>query len=49
MYDKIVGMYEVNNFKAILSLKYQLKYMNMNKGYFVQSYIMRISHLKDQL
>lgn len=42
-------MYEVNNLNEIISLKYQLKDMKMNKGESVQSYIMRISHLKDQL
>lgn len=49
MYDKIAGMYEVNNLNEILSLKDKLKYMKMNKGEFVQSCIMRISRLKDQL
>jgi len=32
MYDKIVGMYEVNNLIEIISLKDQLKDMKMNKG-----------------
>jgi len=39
MYDKIVGMYEVNGLNEIISLKYQLKYTKMKKGEFVQSYI----------
>jgi len=49
MYDKLAGMNEVNNLNEIISLKDQLKDMKMNKGEFVQSYIMRISRLKDQL
>ena len=49
MYDKIVGIYEVNNLNEITSFKYQLKDTKMNKGDFLQSYIMRISHLRDQL
>ena len=46
MYDKIVGMYEVNNLNEIITLKYQLKEMKMNLGEIVQSYIMRIYRLK---
>jgi len=49
MYDKIVGIYEVNNLHEIISLKDQLKDMKMNKRESVQSYIMRISRLRDQL
>ena len=49
MYDKIAGMYEVNNLNEIISLKHQLKDMKMNKGESVQSYIMRISRHRDQL
>lgn len=49
IYDKIVNLYEVNKLNEIISLKGQLKDMKMNKGEFVQSYIMRISHLRDQL
>jgi len=49
MYDKIVGMYEINNLNEIISLKDKIKDMNMNKRESVQSYIMRISRLKDQL
>ena len=30
-------------------MKDKIKYMKMNKGEFVQSYTMRISHLRDQL
>ena len=32
MYDKLFKMYEVKNLKEIISLKDQLKYMNMKKG-----------------
>ena len=49
MYDKIVGMYEVNNLNEMISLNDQLKDTKMNKGEFVQSYIMRISRLRNQL
>lgn len=49
IYDKLVGTYEVNNLNHILYLKNQLKEMNMNKGEFMQSYIMRVSILSDQL
>ena len=49
MYDKIGGMYEVNNLNEIISLKDQLKDTKMNKGESMQSYIMRISRLRDQL
>ena len=37
MYNKLVGMYEVNNQNEIISLKNQLKDMEMNKGESVQS------------
>eukprot|EP00253_Pinus_taeda_P032761 PITA_32761 len=49
MSDKIVGMYEVKILNEIISLKDQLKDTTMNKGEFVQSYITRISRLRDQL
>ena len=49
MYDKIDDMYEINNLNEIITLKDQLKESKMNKGEVVQSYIMRISHLRDQL
>lgn len=49
MYDKIAGMYKVNNLNEIITLKYQIKEVNMNKGETTQSYIMRISRLRDQL
>lgn len=41
-------MYEINNLNEIISLKDQLKDMKMDKGESMQSYIMRISHLRDQ-
>ena len=49
MYDKIVCMYEVNDWNEIISLKDKLKDMNMNKGEFVYSYITKIPRLRDQL
>eukprot|EP00253_Pinus_taeda_P002451 PITA_02451 len=49
MYDNIVGMYEIYNLNEIITLKDQLKDTKMNKGEVVQSYIMRISFLRDQL
>ena len=36
MYDKLVGMYEVNNLNHILSLKNQLKDIKMKKGETIQ-------------
>lgn len=49
MYDKLVGMYEINNLNHILSVKNQIKDIKMKKGDTVQSYFMRLSQLQDQL
>ena len=49
IYGKLVGMFEVNNLNHILSLKNKLKEMKMSKGESMQSYIMRVSFLRDQL
>ena len=49
MYDKLIGMYQVNNLSQILALKNQLKDVKMNKGETIQAYFMRISKIKDQL
>ena len=49
MYDNISDMYEISNLNDIITLKDQLKEMNMNKGEVVQSYNMRISRLIAQL
>lgn len=49
VYDKLVGMYEVNNSNHIPSLKNQLKDIKMNKGGIFQSNFMRIFQLRDQL
>ncbi len=49
MYDKLIGMYQVNNLSQILALKNQLKDIKMNKGETIQAYYMRISKVKDQL
>lgn len=48
IYDKLFGMYEVNNLNRILSLKNQLNDINMNERDIVKSYFMRLSQLKDQ-
>lgn len=48
-YDKLVRIYEVNYLNHILSLKDQFKEMKMNKGESGQSYIMRVSRLRDHL
>jgi len=42
-------MYEVNNLNNILSLKNKLNNIKMNKGESIQSYVMWISQLRDQL
>ena len=49
MYDKVTNMYEVNTLNEILILKSQLKDTKMQKGYSIQSYIMRISCIINQL
>lgn len=49
MYDKQVGMYQVNNLSQILASKNQLKDIKMNKGETIQAYFMRIPKIKDQL
>lgn len=49
IYGNLVGMYEVNNLNYIISLKNNLKELKMNKGEFLQSYIMKVSQLRDQL
>jgi len=48
IFDKLVGMYVVNNLNHFLSLKKQLKDMKINKVKSMQSYVMRISYLRDQ-
>lgn len=49
MYDKLIGMYQVNNLSQILALKNQLKDVKINKGESIQAYFMRILKIKDQL
>lgn len=49
MYDKIAGMYDVNNLNEIITLKNQHEETKMNKGETVQSCIIRLSCLRDQL
>jgi len=49
MYDKIDDTYEIKNLNEIITLKDKLKETKMNKGETVQSYIIQISCLRDQL
>lgn len=49
IYDKVIRMYEVNNLNHILSMKNKLKEMKINNKESLQSYIMRVSHLRDKL
>jgi len=49
MYDKIVGMCEVNNLSHVMDLKNQLKESKMHKGETIQSFFMTITKIKDQL
>lgn len=37
MYDKIVGMYEINSLNEIITINYQLKEAKMKKGEVFQS------------
>eukprot|EP00253_Pinus_taeda_P016183 PITA_16183 len=46
MYDKLVGMFKVNNASQILFLKNKL---NENRGESIQSYFMRIIEIKNDL
>eukprot|EP00253_Pinus_taeda_P009076 PITA_09076 len=49
MYDKLVGMFKVNNANQILFLKNKLKDIKMDKGKSIQSYFMRITEIKNDL
>ena len=49
MYDKLIGMFKVNNENQILFLKNKLKDIKMDKGEFIQSYFMRITQIKIDL
>lgn len=49
IYDKLVGMFKVNNENQILFLKNKLKDINMDKRDYIQSYFMRITEIKNDL
>lgn len=49
MYDKLVGMFKVNNANQILYLKNKLKDIKMDKAESIQSYFMRITQIKNDL
>ena len=49
IYDKLVGMFKVNNANQILFLKNKLKAIKMDKGESIQSYFMRITQIKNDL
>jgi len=49
MYDKLIGMHEVNKLIHIITLKNQLRDVKMNKGETIQAYFIMISNVKDQL
>ena len=42
MYDKMVGMFKVNNANQVLFFKNKLKDIKMDRGESIQSYFMRI-------
>ena len=43
MYDKLIGMFKVNNANQILFLKNKLKDIKMDRGESIQSYFTRIT------
>ena len=49
MYDKLFGMFKVNNPNQILFLKNKLKGIKMDKGESIQSYFMRITQIRKDL
>ena len=49
MYDKLVGMFKVNNANQVLFLKNKLKDIKMDEGESIQSYFMRITEIKNDL
>jgi len=49
MYDKLVGMFKVNNANQVLFLKNKLKDIKMDRGESIQSYFMRITEIKNDL
>lgn len=49
IYDKLIGMFKVNNANQILFLKNKLKDIKMDRGESIQSYFMRITEIKNDL
>ena len=49
MYDKLVGMFTVNNANQVLFLKNKLKHINMDRGESIQSSSTRITEIKNDL
>ena len=49
MYDKLVGMFKVNNANHVLFLKNKLKDIKMDREESIQSYFMRITKIKNDL
>lgn len=49
MYDKLVGMFKVNNESQVLFLKNKLKDIKIDKGESIQSYFMRITQNKNDM
>jgi len=47
MYDKMVGMFKVNNVNQVLFLKNKLKDIKLDRGKSIQSYFMRITEIKN--
>jgi len=48
-YDKLVGMFKVNNTNQVLFLKNKLKNIKMDRGKSIQSYFMKITEIKNDL
>jgi len=49
MYDKLVGMFKVNNANQVLFLKNKLKDIKMYRGESIRSYLMRITEINNDL
>eukprot|EP00253_Pinus_taeda_P010706 PITA_10706 len=47
MYDKLIGMFKVNNANQVLFLKNKLKDIMMDRGESIQSYFMRITEIRN--
>jgi putative lipoic acid-binding regulatory protein len=49
MYDSLTNLFLVRNIEQVMSLKNELRDMNMNDDDIITSYFVRISQLRDQL